>query len=120
MKKQQKNVPDDRFDISIHIIIERFGTLISLIIPHGIHRSMHDTLTPQEETNLAHHIASALHDTDAMRLHQKLVRKHPKSVLLEVLDYVLNKPRKDITSSRAAYYNYLIGLYEKTGKYPRT
>ena len=74
-------------------------------------------LSQKEQEQLALEIARALDDTDALPYHLKLVRRHPKEVLIAEMEYVLAKPRKDITTSRAAYYNYLISLYERTGKH---
>ena len=112
MKKPKEKVT---IDISINIInIDNDRSLESLSNPQDIHMN---NLTPKEQEKLARKIAEALDDLDALPYHLKLVRRHPEEVLLGELEYVLSRPKKHITTSRAAYYNYLISLYERTGRY---
>jgi hypothetical protein len=73
----------------------------------------------EDKNNLASYLAEALDDREAIALHKRLVEKHPGEVLMEILSYVLNQPKSSIRSSRAAYFNYLVMLYERTGKHPR-
>lgn len=113
MKKTNKS---ERYDISVKIKSDiEIGLITSHNNPQDFHTMNH--LTPQEQEELALHIATALDDTDKLQWHLRKVRQHPKEVLLAELEYVLEKPRKDIRNSRAAYYNFLLSNYERTGKY---
>jgi hypothetical protein len=70
-------------------------------------------------THLASEIATALKDNQAFSLHLTYAEKYPEDVLRTILSFVLSHPAEKISSSRAAYYNYLVKQYERTGHYPR-
>lgn len=76
-----------------------------------------NTLTPQEEEQLATYLEEALNDHDAHTLYLTFVRKFPKSLLLETLEKVLAVPKEKIRKTRGAYYNYLMSVHERSGKY---
>ena len=115
MKKQQKN---DRFDISLNINIENVDRIINLRYPNGIKYFMNENI-PFEVNELALYIAQQLDDVGELQFHIKKVRKHSRDVILAVFNHVIEKPEKEITTTKKQYYNYLIGLYERTGKLPR-
>ena len=115
MKKQQKN---DRFDISLNINIDNVDSIISLKYPHGIQDVMNEQI-PFEVNELARYIAQKLDDMDELQFHVKKARKHLRETLLTIFHHVIEKPQKEITTTKKQYYNYLIGLYERTGKLPR-
>jgi len=62
----------------------------------------------QHEIKLAHEIAEALNDWGALQFHLSNARNYPESFLREQLDLVLNKDEKDIHTTRARYYTWLI------------
>jgi hypothetical protein len=117
MKKKNNCGPQNRIDISVSINIDNdIDAITSLSIPHGIHTTMQET---KEVTELATYFATALDDHDALKWHLKKVRQHPKEVLMAIFHHVMNKPQGEISTTRRRYYNYRVGLYEKTGNYPR-
>jgi len=115
MKKQPKN---DRFDISLNINIDNVDSIISLRYPNGVQDVMNDTI-PFETNELARYIAEKLDDVGELPFHIRKVRKHSREVILAIFKHVMEKPQSEINTNKKRYYNYSIGLYERTGKLPR-
>ena len=115
MKKSKKT---DNVDISLNINIDNVESIISLRYPNGVQDVMNDTV-PFETEELARYIAGKLDDMEELPFHVKKVRKHSREVILSIFRHVMEKPQSEITTTRKQYYNYRIGLYERTGKLPR-
>jgi len=116
MKKSKKQ-EDDRYDISLNINIDNVENIISLRYPNGVQDVMNDTI-PFETNELARYIAEKLDDMGELSFHIRKVRKHSREVILAIFKYVMEKPQSEINTNRKRYYNYNIGLYERTGKLP--
>ena len=71
-----------------------------------------NNLTPQEEYNLASHLASALGEPQNIEYYLKFTSVIPKERLLEKLAYVLSRPEGEI-ENKAAYYNSILKSYGK-------
>ena len=119
MKKTKNQQKNDRFDISLNINIDNVDRIIKLADPQRIQHCMNDQL-PFEVNELARYIAQKLDDMEELQFHIKKVRKHSRETLLTIFYHVIEKPQKEITTTKKQYYNYLIGLYERTGKLPRS
>lgn len=116
-KKKSKRTSTSRIGISVEVkIIDDIGALISSCNPQEINTIMHE---PQDLHQLANYIATTLDDLDALQWHEKKIRQHPREVILAIFHHVLKKPDREITTTKRRYYNYRIGLYERTGNYPR-
>jgi len=115
MKKQQK---DDRYDISLNINIDNVENIISLRYPNGIHDIMNDQI-PFEVNELARYIAEKLDDITELQFHVRKCRKHSREVILAIFNHVIARPQSEINTNKKRYYNFCIGLYERTGKLPR-
>lgn len=61
-----------------------------------------------EETALAHEIATALNDQKALSQHLKYVRLYSHDSLRMILEKVLSIPKDKIHTSRAAYFVSLV------------
>ena len=114
-KKKSKN---DRFDISLNINIDNVDRIINLTDPQRIQNYMNDSI-PFEANELARYIAEKLDDMGELSFHIRKVRKHSRDVILTIFKHVIEKPQSEINTNRKRYYNYSIGLYERTGKLPR-
>jgi hypothetical protein len=66
---------------------------------------------------LALEIAYGLDDIDALHLHLLYATQYPKEFLLKMFDKVMKMPDYKITTSRGAYYNFLVNKYGKEYNY---
>ena len=74
----------------------------------------------QQEENinpLAIELAETLHDMKSIVFYQDCVENHPETFLRKTLKYVLSVPERKITTSRAAYFNFLVQQHAKGQKH---
>lgn len=70
-----------------------------------------------QHRKLALEIAHGLNDIEALPLHLSYATQYPKDFLLEMFDKVMKMPKERITTSRGAYYNFLVNKYGKKYHY---
>lgn len=68
------------------------------------------------EIQLAREIAERLNDHKSLTQYLKYAKQYPHRVLREKLDYVCSLPERKITSSRAAYFTFLVETQLRANK----
>jgi hypothetical protein len=117
MKKQNKKVSQSyRIDISGIINIVNDEPITRKSNPHKIHRIMKYT---QQQEDLAFELAEALNDTKSMKFYLDAVVRYSESYLREQLATALAKKQSEITSSRAAFFNWLLHNEQAAKNYSR-
>ncbi len=63
---------------------------------------------------LAHEIAYALGDLDALSLYESYTKKYSEAFLRKLLNRVMSIPDRKIKRTRGALFTYLVGQHERS------
>ena len=69
------------------------------------------------EMKFAMELAEILNDRESLPFYISLIKRHPESLLREVLGKVRSVPDHKIRTNRAAYFNFLIQQYARARSY---
>lgn len=76
-------------------------------------KSIESYIYTPTEIQLAHEISERLNDPNSLSQYLKNAKQVPHEVLREKLNYVCSVPERDITTSRAAYFVFLIKQWQR-------
>jgi hypothetical protein len=75
-----------------------------------------DYMYTPDEIRLAHEIAERLNDPGSLNQFMRYAKRYSHRILREKLQYVCSVPERKITSSRAAYFVFLIEQLDDTNE----